>query len=79
MLIVSDGLISGVQFSLNQLCTDLSQVYVKVPFLAIFRTNCQSSKCFIIIMVLFSNRFSSCCRLIVIHIVCFLPCWVTIL
>ena len=36
VLIVSDGLVSGVQFSLNQLCADLSQVCVRVPFFGIF-------------------------------------------
>ena len=38
VLIVSDGLISGVQFSLNQLYADLSQVCVRVPFFGIFFT-----------------------------------------
>ena len=49
--IVFHKLVSGVQFSLNQLCVDLSQVYVRVPFFGIsFELIVSLSNVFIVVL-----------------------------
>ena len=55
MLIVFHELISGVQFSLIQLCADLLQVYERVPSFSILEPIISPFKC--LIMVLFQTEF----------------------